>query len=96
MMAGAAGLVSGGASALPELFKSLVVAQRKGDYRGALEAQKTIQKVKDIVKAGPIGAYYEILRERGIDCGRPRAPLLPLEEADSMRVMASIRSLGLI
>ena len=96
IMSGADGLVSGGASALPELFKKMVASQRKGDYSGALAAQETIQKVKDLVKPGPISSYYEILRERGIDCGVPRAPFLPLERQEADRVVAGVKRLRLI
>lgn len=84
LMSGADGLVSGGASALPELFRSLVAAHRGASYPEALAAQKMVLKVKDVVKSGPISAYYEILRERGIDCGKPRAPLLPLEASEEI------------
>ncbi len=96
IMSGANGLVSGGASALPELFKSLVAAQRKGDYGAALAAQKTVLKVKDLVRPSPISAYYEILRVRGIDCGRPRAPFLPMETGDADRTLRGLKALGLI
>lgn len=79
LMAGADGLVSGGANAFPEAMKELVSAQRSGDYNGALAAHRTVIKIKDAVSAGPISAYYEVLRERGIDCGSPRPPILPLD-----------------
>lgn len=96
IMGGADGLVSGGASALPELFKSLVAAQRKGDYRAAMQAQSLVQKVKDLVKPSAIPAYYAILRERGVECGSPRAPFLPLEKAETERVVDGLRELRLI
>jgi dihydrodipicolinate synthase/N-acetylneuraminate lyase len=95
-MAGADGLVSGGASALPEPFVSLVASQRGASYDDALAAQKIVLKVKDAVKAGPISAYYEILRERGIDCGRPRAPLLPTETSEAKRTIEELKQLRLI
>lgn len=96
IMAGADGLVSGGASALPELFKSMVAAERKGDHAKALEAQQTVLKVKDLAKPSPIAAYYAILKERGIDCGSPRGPFLPAEGADAERTIKGLRGLGLI
>lgn len=96
IMAGADGLVSGGASALPELFKSLVASQRKGEYKSALAAQDTILKVKDLVKVNPISAYYEVIRERGIDCGEPRAPFLPMERSDAARTINGLKGLGLV
>jgi 4-hydroxy-tetrahydrodipicolinate synthase len=96
IMSGADGVVSGGASALPELFKSMVSAEREGDHQRALEAQKTVLRVKDLVKSGPISAYYEIIRERGVDCGFPRAPFSPMEKTDADRLLNGLRSLRLL
>ena len=96
IMSGASGLVSGGSSALPEVFRSMITAQRKGDYRSANAAQKTILKVKDAVRKSPIPAYYEILRARGIDCGRPRAPFLPMEDAEARQMMEDLKSQDLL
>ena len=96
LMAGADGLVSGGASALPELFKSMVSAEKKGDHRAAIAVHKTVLKVKELVRPSPIAAYYAILRERGIDCGAPRAPFLPLEGANAEKTIGGLKELGLI
>lgn len=96
MMSGAAGLVSGGASALPELFRSMVAAHEKGDAEAALAAQGTVQEAKALVKSAPIPAYYAILKARGIDCGAPRGPFLPMEEAEAARAVAGLRRLKLI
>jgi len=96
IMAGADGLVSGGASALPELFASMVAAERKGDHRSAIAAQRTVLKVKDLAKPSPIAAYYAILRERGIDCGAPRAPFLPLEREKADRMISGLKGLGVL
>jgi 4-hydroxy-tetrahydrodipicolinate synthase len=96
IMAGADGLVSGGASALPELFKSMVAAERKGDHRAAIVAQKMVLKVKELAKPNPIAAYYAILRERGMNCGAPRPPFLPLEGTNADRTISGLKDLGLI
>lgn len=96
LQSGADGLVSGGASALPEVFKALVAAQRKGDYGAALKAQRLVQKVKDLVKPSPISAYYSILRERGVECGDPRPPFLPLEQPEAGRMMSGLKRLRLV
>jgi len=96
IMSGADGLVSGGASALPELFKSLVSSQRGGDYESALQAQRAILRVKDAVRQGPISAYYAILKERGVDCGSPRPPLLPLKESQAREVVKGLREIRLL
>lgn len=96
LMSGADGLVSGGASALPEIFKKLVEAQRKGDYGAAMRAQTIIQRAKELVKPAPIPAYYAILRERGVECGNPRAPHLPMGKGARGRITKSLKNLQLI
>jgi 4-hydroxy-tetrahydrodipicolinate synthase len=96
IMSGADGLVSGGASALPELFSSLVSSQRSGDYMSAMEAQQKVLRFKDLVKPGPISSYYAILKERGIDCGTPRAPFLPLRNEDARKLARGLRALRLV
>lgn len=96
MVSGVDGLVSGGASALPELMKSMVAAQEKGDLEGALAAQRSVRQAKEVVKSGPIAAYYAILRARGVECGDPRRPILPMEKTEAERAVAGLRKLGLI
>ncbi len=96
IMSGANGLVSGGASALPELFKALVAAERDGDHGAAVAAQKKVQKVRELVRTGPISAYYAILRERGIECGAPRAPFLETEGAGTQRMFKGLKALHLL
>ena len=96
MMAGARGLVSGGASALPELFGSLVSAHRRRDYSAALAVQRTVYRFKTLVSKAPVSSYYAILRARGIECGDPRAPILPLARADSIRIERALKKLKLL
>jgi 4-hydroxy-tetrahydrodipicolinate synthase len=96
IMAGADGLVSGGASALPELFKSLVTAQREGKGAEAMRAQAMVRGFKDIVRGSPIAAYYEILRARGVECGIPRAPLLPMDKKTAAQVISDLKALSLL
>ena len=95
IMSGADGLVSGGASALPELFSSLVTSQRRGDYESAMKAQQGVLRYKDAVKAGPICSYYAILKQRGIDCGAPRAPFLPVPDEDARKLARDLKALRL-
>lgn len=96
LMSGADGLVSGASSALPEVFKSLVSAHGGGDYRAASESQRIAQKVKEMVKSAPIPAYYAILRERGVECGNPRAPFQPLDGPAIDRIVEELKGLRLI
>lgn len=96
IMSGADGLVSGGASALPEVFKPMVSAQRDGDFRRASGAQRLISRVKGLVRQSPVPAYYAVLRARGIDCGAPRPPFLPMGREDAARVVTALKDLGVL
>lgn len=96
MMSGADGLVSGGASALPEVFRSLVDAQRKKDYPTAMKAQILARRVKELVRPAPISSYYAILRERGVECGEPRPPFQRAEKKDVAPMIRGLRRLRLI
>lgn len=91
MMMGGNGVVSGGASAYPELFQSLVAAFTSGDLQKATSAQERILEFKEAVKEGPIPSYYEILRARGIDVGSPRPPFQALGSQEKDRLLASLK-----
>jgi 4-hydroxy-tetrahydrodipicolinate synthase len=95
MMMGGDGLVSGGANAFPEIFVALVAALRAKDYQGAVDAQQRILQFKDAVKEAPIPSYYAILSGRGVDCGVPRAPFLPLGRESRARLKRGASKLGL-
>ena len=94
LMMGCDGIVSGGASALPELFSDVVNAQKGHDYKAGIEIQRAILNYKDSVGPNSIASYYEILKERGVDCGKPRGPVLPLAKEESRKLMKRLRSLG--
>ena len=81
---------------MPELMKEMVASQSRGDHRAALKAQGRVQQAKELVKSGPVSAYYEIIRARGIDCGIPRPPMLPMDKEESAKMIASLRHFGLI
>ena len=95
MMVGADGVVSGGANAFPEIFASMVASYKRGDQSGALEAQRKILAYKEAVKEAPIAAYYEILGQRGVSCGVPRAPFLPLGGQARGRISSYLRGANL-
>jgi 4-hydroxy-tetrahydrodipicolinate synthase len=95
MMMGGDGLVSGGANAWPELFRALVTSIGFNDHEAATAAQRKILAFKDAVNEAPIPFYYEILTARGIDCGIPRAPFLPVNKKASNRQLERLRNLGL-
>ena len=93
LMVGADGLVSGGANAFPEALKGVVEALRDGEYDRAFAAHRKVIRIKEAVSAAPIGAYYEVLRQRGIECGAPRPPMLPLKGAAKTRLKKSLSAI---
>jgi 4-hydroxy-tetrahydrodipicolinate synthase len=95
IMMGGDGVVSGGANAWPELFHTLVSSAGVNDHAGATAAQRKILAFKDAVSEAPIPFYYEILRERGMDCGDPRAPFLPVGKKMRAGPLEKLRALGL-
>ena len=95
LMAGTAGQVSGKANAFPELLRSLVAAFNSEDYESALEAQRLVTEVRNLLGERAISSYYEVLKQRGIDCGKPRGPFLPLDKAEQKRIKAGLTKLGL-
>ncbi|MDG6985430.1 MAG: dihydrodipicolinate synthase family protein [Nitrososphaerota archaeon] len=95
LLSGADGLVSGGASAFPEIMENLVSAGEKADRAAALSAQKRAQQAKALVRSSPIPYYYAILKARGIDCGDPRPPFQPVGKADAAKAHSALRRLGM-
>jgi 4-hydroxy-tetrahydrodipicolinate synthase len=94
MMMGGDGVVSGAANAYPEVFHTLVTAHDSGNLAAAASAQKRILAFREAVKDAPIPSYYEILKARGLDCGGPRAPFLPLTRDDRAQLLARMDALG--
>ncbi len=72
---GAAGLISGLSTALPEPFVRLTDAFFAGDLRQAQQEQKRINSLLDLLPQGRrIGALKSLLIQRGIDVGSPISP----------------------
>jgi 4-hydroxy-tetrahydrodipicolinate synthase len=94
MLMGGDGVVSGGANAYPEVFHSMVAAYDSGDLVAAASAQKRILAFRDAVKDAPIPSYYEILKARGVACGDPRPPFLPLTRDRRGRLLSRLKALG--
>ena len=92
MMMGGDGLVSGGANAVPELFASLVSSHSAGEHEEAVKVQRRILRFKDAVESAPISSYYSILDARGVSCGSPRGPFLPLEKTIVDRMVSQLHS----
>jgi dihydrodipicolinate synthase/N-acetylneuraminate lyase len=94
MLMGADGVVSGGANAFPEVFTALVEAHRQPRRGGGRETQQRVNEFKDAVRPSPIPYYYEIIRARGIDCGDPRLPFLPVGNRAKATTFERLKQLG--
>lgn len=67
---GAAGLISGLATAIPEPFVALVQAYAAGDLKAARREQKRVNHLLDLMPPGErIGAIKLILQQRGLEVG---------------------------
>jgi len=81
-MIGAKGCVSGLANALPELVVKLWDLFQAGKYEEAARVQMQVNRARQIlhIPSSTNAACYAVLRERGIDVGYPKAPILPVRE----------------
>jgi 4-hydroxy-2-oxoglutarate aldolase len=91
---GAAGGILGLACFLPDLCTDLYAAWRAGNATGAREIQLSVLPAsrKIVAELGPAGVKYAMDRA-GYYGGQPRAPLLPLAEAQKGIVDAALTSL---
>lgn len=85
---------------VPELFVDLYAAWAAGHLEKAQQIQYQVDRIILVIrKFGVIPAVKAALRLRGLDCGGPRAPLLPLspeamEQLDDELEQEGIRALG--
>jgi dihydrodipicolinate synthase/N-acetylneuraminate lyase len=87
---GAAGLISGLSTAVPEPFVRLTAAFFAGDIAQAQKQQKRINEFLDLIPPGArIGALKSLLEQRGIDVGPP-VPPRPLVQAKDWPVWSQI------
>lgn len=96
LLMGAKGSVSALANALPELFRELYSTFKKGDLEGAKTFQFRLNNVKRITERGGMSSIYEILKERGVDCGGPRGPLRPMTNDERLQMLDGLRNLGVL
>lgn len=81
---GAAGLISGLATAIPEPFVTLTAAFQRGDIAAARAAQQKVNRLLNRLPPGQrIGAVKAILAERGIAAG-PAVPPRPTPDGKQL------------
>ncbi len=102
MTLGAVGTIDGPPNAFPELFVEVYDAYTKGDLERAQKAQRRASRFNSLIWSSPRRAAFHscfktILSARlGVDCGRPRPPLLDLTEEEKRDLLRSVREMGLL
>jgi dihydrodipicolinate synthase/N-acetylneuraminate lyase len=97
-LAGAKGCVSGLANVFPELMVSLWDAYAERDYEKAATLQMRVVKARKIlhIPDSTNAACYTVLRERGIDAGWPKAPILTVAEDKAEAMLDAYCQMGLL
>jgi len=97
-MMGASGCVSGLANAFPEIMVKLWDLYEAGKYEEATRVQLRVNKARQIlhIPGSTNAACYAVLRERGIDVGYPKAPILPVAEEAGAVMIAAFKKMTLL
>ena len=98
MMFGANGCVSGLANAFPELVVELYDTILKKDYEKAAELQLKVNKARMLlhIAKSTNAACYAMLKERGIDVGVPKHPVLPVTDEELRQMKKAFAEMGLL
>jgi 4-hydroxy-tetrahydrodipicolinate synthase len=98
LMVGAKGCVSGLANAFPELMVEFWNMFQAGQYKEAARLQMKINKARQIlhIPSSTNAACYTVLKERGIDVGLPKLPILPVMGGKKAAMIAGFKDMGLL
>jgi len=98
MMFGANGCISGLANVFPELVVELYETVLKKDYEKATELQLKVNKARMLlhIAKSANAACYAMLKERGIDVGVPKRPILPVTNEELSRMKKAFIEMGLL
>ena len=97
MIAGAKACVSGVANTFPDLMVELYRATQDQDWTKAMALQQKVNRIREIMHlSNSIMSMHAMLKLRGIDPGRPRRPLQPLDAATEAKIKAGLEELELI
>jgi N-acetylneuraminate lyase len=96
LLMGAHGGIGTTYNLVPELFVSLYAAWAAGDMQKAQQVQYQIDRIILAIRPyGVIAAVKAAMHLRGIDCGAPRAPLLPPTAERMDQLESDLESVGL-
>ncbi|NLE46501.1 MAG: dihydrodipicolinate synthase family protein [Chloroflexi bacterium] len=97
-MIGAKGCVSGLANAFPEIMVQLWDLFQAARYEEATKLQLRVNRAREIlhIPGSTTAACYSVLKARGIDVGRPKPPILPIERDKEVAMLEEFKELGLL
>jgi len=98
MMVGAKGCVAGLANIFPELVVGLYDAILSSNFKEAARLQMRVNRARQIlhIPSSTNSACYFMLKQRGVDVGIPKEPILPITEADGAAMIEQYREMGLL
>jgi len=91
---GATGMVSSLAAVAPGLVRAPYDGCRGGKPFEARAAQETMASLRQAMKPGGAPQLKAALRHMGRDCGEPRQPLLPLDDAAAKALASQIGAIA--
>lgn len=98
LAAGADGAILASANLIPEAWREVEAAVRRGDLAAARARQAEVQKVaRIVVRKGPCQAVKEGLRMQGLEVGDSRHPMMPgdaFEREDREELRLQLEALG--
>jgi N-acetylneuraminate lyase len=96
LLMGAHGGIGTTYNLVPELFANLYAAWAAGDIPKAQQIQYQIDRIILALRSyGVVPAVKAAMSLRGIDCGAPRAPLLPLSAQQVDQLQSDLQTAGL-
>jgi dihydrodipicolinate synthase/N-acetylneuraminate lyase len=98
MMVGAKGCVAGLANVFPKLVVSLYDAISNSNFKAAAQLQMRVNRARQIlhIPSSTNAACYFVLKQRCIDVGIPKEPILPVKEADGTAMIEQYREMGVL
>lgn len=95
LVMGAHGAIGTTFNCLPHLFTTLYAAWKAGQWEEAQKLQFQVNRIILVLRDyGVIPAVKAAMRLLGLDCGNPRAPLLPLSEEQQDQLHQDLLEVG--
>ena len=97
LVMGVRGFTSGTVNAFPEINVRLYKAYKRGDLEEAVQFQQQILRLMDIISMGPgIQVTYECVHLRGIDIGKPKMPLAPIDSELKAKIEEKLEEMKIL